>query len=264
MSFASKYVLRVSPNVQSMCQLFVKKYSSKADRIKRLMQEYKSLFGPLVETNKEKKKRLKLERKGKISSEETNMIDTELSWVMENSHNRLKKITAEPQNEQLNDKDQSSIRKFSEMKFESSTDQTTENLVHSKTDQTAQEIGLKFSTTSNLSRDSNDEVASNSNVSDIANTATKHTFNFEGLPDIIIKNLPSFSIMGSKQESPIQSTEILSISGRDDLETIKFPSVTKILTQTMSPASKLALEAWKQRMIKKLGQEGFEMHQKGI
>lgn len=267
MLITSKYVVHVCSNVQSVCQPFIKRYSSKGNKIKRMLKEYKSLFGPLVETKGQMRKRLKLEKKG-IIPEKTNTINTELLWVMENSHNKLKKITLpEPRNEQLNDKDQSSVTKFSEMKCESSTDQKTKNLSHSESNQTTQEIGLRINTTSNLpAKDSNTEVAlSNSNESDNEDTSTKcMSSNIKKLPDIIIKNLPSFPIMGNKQESPTQSTEILSISGRDDLETIKFPSVTKILTQTMSQESKLALEAWKERMIQKLGQEGFEMHQKGI
>jgi hypothetical protein len=108
-------------------------------------------------------------------------------------------------------------------------------------------------------------ASSNSNISNIKNETIKYvSANFKGLSDIIIKNLPSFSIMGSKQESSTQSTEIFSISGMDDPETIKFPSVTRILTQTMPLESKLALEAWKVRMINILGKEGFEKHQKGI
>jgi len=271
MLITSKYVLHVPSNVQNMCQTIIKRHFSKADRIKKLMQEYKSLFGPLIETKAQKKKRLKLEKKGKIPYQKLNMKNTELLWVIENSGNKLKKITfnTEPQNEQLNDKDQSSLKSFREMEIESSTCQDTTN-PHSESNHATQETGLRFTnTTSNLSavtKDSNNEAASlaNSNVSD--NVVTKYDMpsNFERLPDIIIKNLPSFPIMGSKQEFPTQSTEILSISGRDDLKTIKFPSVTKILMQTMSPESKLALEAWKERMIKKLGQEGFEIHQKAL
>lgn len=262
MLITSKYVFS---NVQSMCQLFITRYSSRADRIdriKRLMKDYKLLFGPLVETKKEKKRRLKLEKKGKIPREKSNMIDTEFLWVVENSGKKLRKITliTEPQNEQLNDKDQSS----SEIEIKSSTGQSTENLSRCESNQVAQKIEPRF-TISNLSKDSNNEVAlSNSNVSNNENAATKYMSNFKRLPDIIIKNLPTFPIMGSKQECPTHSTEILSISGKDDLETITYPSVTKILMQSMSPESKLALEAWKERMIEKLGQEGFEMHQKGI
>lgn len=268
----SKYVIHVCSPVQSMCQSFIKRHSSKGNKIKRVIKEGKIdklLFGPIVETKAQKKKRLKLEKKGMIPHEEENTINTELLWIMENSRNKLKKIPfPKPRDEQLNDKDQSSVTKLSEMECKSSTDQKTKNLFHSESNQITQEMGLRFNTTSNLpEKDSNTEVAlSNSNESDSESTTTKYmSSSVKKLPDIVIKNLPSFPItMGNKQETSTQSTEILSISGRDDLETIKFPSVTKILTQSMSQESKLALEAWKERMIQKLGQEGFEMHQKGI
>jgi len=267
MLVTSKYVLHIFSNIQSTCYPLIKRHSSKADKMKKLMKEYNSLFGPLVETRAQKKKRLKLERKGKIPCEKSNTINTELSWVMENARNKLKKITiaTESRNEQLKDKNQRSMKKFSEMEVNISTDQATKSLSHSESNQVAKETELVHSITLKSStQNSESEIAlSDSSVSDNENAVTK-SFNFERLPDIIIKNLPSFPIMGNKQELPTQSTEVLSISGRDDLETIKFPSVTKILTQTMSPESKLALEAWKERMIKKLGQEGFELHQKGI
>lgn len=271
MLITSKYVLHA--NVQSMCQLFIKKYSSKGDRMKRVMMEYKLLFGPLIKTKSQKKSRLKLQKERKIPSlsqgdEKPNKIiqnvNTELQWIMKTSSKNLKKITAKPREKQSNNKDQSSVKEFNEMEFESSTDQNTKNHLHSDSNQTAQEIGIKFNTTFNSSAECSDSevTLSNSNVSD---QNTKYTSsNFGRLSDIVIKNLPSFPIMGSKQEFPTQSMEILSISGRDNPKTIKFPSITKILSQTMSPESKLALEAWKERMINNLGQEGFEMHQKGI
>lgn len=269
MLVTSKYVSHISSSIQGICQPFIKSYSSKSDRIKRLMKEHNSLFGPLVETRAQKKKRLKLEKKGKILPQKPNMVDTEKFWIMEKSRQKLTKIIfTEPQNESSNDKDYSSVKNFSEMEVQSSTDQPTKTLFHSESNQVAKEIELGFTnTTSDLStKNSNNEVAlPNSNVSDNEDATTKHiSSKFEGLPDIIIKNLLSFPITSSKQELPMQSTEILSVSGRDDLETMKFPSVTKILSQTMSPESKLALEAWKERMIKKLGQEGFETHQKAL
>lgn len=265
MLITSKHVLHACSNVPSMCQPFIKKYSSKGNKIKRLMKEYKLIFGPLIETKTQKKQRLKLEKKGMIPPEETNAINTELSWVMGNSRSKLKKIifTTEHQKKQLSEEDQSSMKKFNEI--EDSADQNIENQCHSDSqDQTAQKMELKLNTINVSAKDSNKEVA-NSNVSDNEYLATKYTSsNLERLPDIVIKNLLSFPFISSKPEFPMQSNEILSISGRDDLETVNFPSVTKILTQTMSAESKLALEAWKERMIKKLGLEGFEVHQKGI
>ncbi|KYN13820.1 Uncharacterized protein C20orf72 [Trachymyrmex cornetzi] len=230
-----------------MCQPVIKRHFSKINKIERLMKEYKSLFGSLAETKTQKKKRLKLEKKGKIPCEKLNMTDTELFWVMENTRNKFKKITSTTQSrkEQLNDKDQSSVKKVSEMEINNSIDQTTERLLHSESSQVAKETELEFTnTTCNFSTKNSDNKVelSNSNVSNNENTATKYI----------------------KQDFPTQSTDILSISGKDDLKTLKFPSVTKILTQTMSPESKLALEAWKERMIKKLGQEGFEIHKKAL
>ncbi|XP_011165126.1 mitochondrial genome maintenance exonuclease 1 [Solenopsis invicta] len=265
----SKYFLHIS-SIQSMYQPFIKRYSSKNNKIKKLMKEYRSVFGPLIETKTEKEKRLKLEKKGEIPCEESNMVNTELFWVMENSASKLRRIvTTHRRNKQLNDTDQShSIKECSKMEIKSSTDQSTKDLSHSDSAQVAQETGNRFTdATPNVSaKNSDDKITlSISNVSDNENAATKYMFsNFEKLPDIIIKNLPSFPIISNKQEFPVQSTEILSLSVKDDLETIKFPSITKILMQTLSPESKLALEAWKERMIKKLGQEGFEVHQKAL
>ncbi|KAL0114093.1 hypothetical protein PUN28_011425 [Cardiocondyla obscurior] len=241
----------------------MRKYSSKADTIKKLMKEYKSVFGPLIETKSQKKRRLKLERKGKIPHEKINTVNTELSWVMKNCPDKLQKISCgiKLEDKQSNDKESSSEKNPSEI--ESPNDRNPKNVLKSDKN-ISQKIEHNSKSISNLpAKDSNDNVASSSNLYGEATDATRSAFsNFK----IIVKNLLSFSIMDNKQELPMQnpSTEILSISGKDDLETTKFPSVTKILTQTMSPESKLALEAWRKRMIEKLGKEGFEMHQKAL
>lgn len=265
----SKYVLPSTSNVQNMCQKLIKRHISKADKIKKLMKEYKSVFGELVETNAEKKKRLKLEKRGKIPLQKSNTTDSELSWIMKNCGNNLKKINSstKPQDELVDP------HKFSNVKTKNLNNPDTQHDFHSESNPVLQKVELKITNPScNLStitRDINNN-SHNENTPNLSNTEytveRKHDApsNFERLPDIIIKNLPSFPIMDSKQKSFTQLTEVLSISGQNDPETIKFPSVTKILTQTMPLESKLALEAWKERMIKELGPEGFEMHQKGI
>ncbi|XP_012229763.1 uncharacterized protein [Linepithema humile] len=280
-----KYIL-YSTFARNMYQISVRRKSSKADKIKKLMKEYKSVFGTLVETKAEKKKRLKLEKKGKISQQKSNDIDTEFSWVMENSGNNLKKIILESQNvSNSNDSEEKLLTKFNK----SSTDENVKTISHFKYNQ-VQKIRLsitnsKLSTVQDMNNNHNKvgsitesshfnqdmpiesssihKNASNSNTSDIKNTSIKYVSS-KSLSDIIIKNLLSFPIMGSKQESSTESTEIFSISGMDDPETIKFPSVTRILTETMPLESKLALEAWKKRMINQLGQEGFEKYQKAL
>lgn len=297
----SKYVLSLTPDVQSMCQRFIKRHSLKADRMKKLMKEYKSVFGELIETNAQKKRRLKLEKRGEIPQQKPNETDAELSWIMKNSGNNLKKInlSTKPQVELVDPDKKIFSAKFSSVKIKSSNNQdikhsfqfsesnpvlhkvehkitnpscnlltiTTDNNNNSNENTFAIDISHSNQNTSVKSSITHNNISlSNPNLSSTENTVAKYDVpsNFERLPDIIIKNLPSFPIMGDKQKSFTQLTEVLSISGQNDPKIIKFPSVTKILTQTMPLESKLALEAWKERMIKKLGQEGFEIHQKGI
>lgn len=237
------------------------------------MKEYKLVYGTLIETNAQKKKRLKLEKRGEISQQESNNKDTELSWVMENCGSNLKKLNLSTQNISSNTNQSLNVKKISH--FESDEVQTTKlSITNHELSTTVENVNNNHdniartdSSHSNHDIESssiyNNESLSGSDISDIKNAATKSSY-FKNLSDVIIKNLPSFPIMGSKPESSTQSTEILSISAIDDPETIKFPSVTRILSQTMPLESKLALEAWKERMIKELGQEGFEKHQKGI
>ncbi|XP_011642320.2 mitochondrial genome maintenance exonuclease 1-like [Pogonomyrmex barbatus] len=279
MLITSKYVLYISFNVQSMRQPFFKRHISRADRIKKLMRDSKSLFGPLIETKKQRKKKQKLEEKKKIVHQESSMKDTEdaeLLWVKKYSNNKLQRliVTTKLQNKQVNDKDQKSLKRFSKTEIKNSTRQDTKNLIYSESNHNTEKTDLGFiNTTSNLSvvtKDNcNQKTASSLNSNRSDDIARKYDRpNCETLPDIIVKNLLSFPIMSSKKDfiestnSSIESTKILSISGRDDPETIRFPSVTNVLAQTMSSESELALQVWKQRMIEKLGEKGFTAYQK--
>jgi len=274
-----KFMLRMmSSNVRYTYQASLEERNRKANRIKNLMKEYKLVYGDLIETKKEKTKRLKLEKMGKIVQEKRIRQNTELYWILQNSQKNLRKITiTRPQNELC---DESQIIRNTEDIFLAKGNGTVSKEVENKV----------ANPTCNLSRaaegiDNNETIsvaktvkachhesvakesinkASSSKPDESNVEEEKHDINFKRLPDIIIKNLPSFPIMSNKQESIAQSAEVLSISQSDDPATIKFPSVTKILTQTMSPESKLALEAWKERMIEKLGEHGFQMHQKGM
>ncbi|CAG0916421.1 unnamed protein product [Notodromas monacha] len=58
-----------------------------------------------------------------------------------------------------------------------------------------------------------------------------------------------------------------SVDGFKDVVSSKvksLPSVTKVLSATMSPESRAALDAWKQRMIAELGEDGFARMQQEI
>lgn len=276
----------MSSNVEDTCEASLKK--RRANNIKKLMKEYKLVFGELIETKVQKKKKLKLQSLSAICQEKPNKNDTELFWVMQNSTKNLKRITV-LQNQPIDDSRDSQIAKTEKnillpKKTEIAQDMSNEisnptcnlatkmtkdiNNNYNKTVFTRETSSFNQNVLKEDSNIHNNASLANSNKSDIENaTAKSDVFSkFERLPDIIIKNIPSFPIMSNKQESFTnnESTEVLSVSGSDDPKTIKFPSVTKILTQTMSLESKLALEAWKERMIEKLGPDGFEVHKKGM
>lgn len=84
----------------------------------------------------------------------------------------------------------------------------------------------------------------------------------------MIRNFPLFSHMTPVSypslfdQSPVKE-EIVSIGAFDDGYQ-KLPSVRKILDETMPSANKIALEKWKAKMIKELGEEGFHQYRKGL
>lgn len=304
----SKRVLHlISFDMQSICYISdgsqnkIKQHFSNTNKIKKLMKEYKAVFGTLIETNSQKKKRIKLEKKGRIPKEISNKVNAELQWMIANHGNSLKKITIS-----VKQQNEDTIECLPEIASETESKRTdidshnhkyTDSFVNSSkthinttkaskkfikiikpVDQNANAIDndshnriIPTIESANFNRNTaeinnlrNDTSSSNSSKFDMVDTTMKYNLTLEKLPHIIIQNIPSFPIMSNKREPLEESTEILSISGRNDMETIRFPSVSRILTQTMSPESKLALEVWKSRMIEKLGKEGFDIHQKGI
>lgn len=96
---------------------------------------------------------------------------------------------------------------------------------------------------------------------------------FEAVPKSInismIKSFPLFRDTLSASCTSTQDTQ--SADGKQSISTIgifdggyqQLPSVRKILDATMPAANRIALEKWKARMIKKLGEEGFEQYRKG-
>ncbi|KAI4494053.1 hypothetical protein M0802_009320 [Mischocyttarus mexicanus] len=59
-----------------------------------------------------------------------------------------------------------------------------------------------------------------------------------------------------------EKSEILSVSQKDDPEMYSYPSVTKILAETMTPTAQRVLRLWKEKLIREMGEEKFnEYHQ---
>ncbi|XP_066583214.1 mitochondrial genome maintenance exonuclease 1-like [Prorops nasuta] len=146
------------------------------------------------------------------------------------------------------------------------------NSIHYKNkDISCNDKSLNTAGTANICKDKADEKkistqksldqSRNSNKSDLANMLKNNA----KLASIIVKNLETFPLLG-RVDKPIvkdhENSNIISISYDNFKECTNFPSVSKILQQTMSSQSKLALERWKSGMIKKLGLQGFEDYMK--
>lgn len=71
-------------------------------------------------------------------------------------------------------------------------------------------------------------------------------------------NIKSVSIFGS------ETVENCGIQCIEDNEDLKIPTVTHIVSKTMSPKVKAALERWKKNMIDIYGEERFKSYCKGI
>lgn len=83
------------------------------------------------------------------------------------------------------------------------------------------------------------------------------------LPDIIVRNIPTFPLFRGKGPHLLKNQ----LFEGDELQFCDahiLPSVTKILSSTMSEASRVALRRWKQKMIADLGEEGFMEFYKGM
>lgn len=74
----------------------------------------------------------------------------------------------------------------------------------------------------------------------------------------VMVNIKSVSIFGSET---VESCEIQHIEDNEDL---KIPTVTHVLSETISPKVKTALEWWKKDMIGICGEEYFKTYCKGI
>ncbi|XP_047361701.1 mitochondrial genome maintenance exonuclease 1-like [Vespa velutina] len=86
------------------------------------------------------------------------------------------------------------------------------------------------------------------------------------LQDVQLNNIDHYPIFTDEKEEPMarDKLEILTISLEDETEALHYPSVTKILFATMLPQSQKALELWKTKMIRKMGEEKFNEYQQDL
>ncbi|XP_043504747.1 mitochondrial genome maintenance exonuclease 1-like [Polistes fuscatus] len=75
-----------------------------------------------------------------------------------------------------------------------------------------------------------------------------------------------FPIFTEQQKIPkvLEQSEILSLSLKDDPEILYYPSVTKILSETMTPEAQKILNLWKNKLIREMGEEKFNEYQQEL
>ncbi|KAK6645348.1 hypothetical protein RUM43_001624 [Polyplax serrata] len=82
------------------------------------------------------------------------------------------------------------------------------------------------------------------------------------MSDFLVKNILSFPLL--KENCSDTLLPLFKVEQEDYglIDSVKFPSVSRILHETMSESSKLRLEEWNKQMVAKLGEEGFDKYSK--
>lgn len=244
--------------------------------IKKLNKENKSLFGELLETRPQKRKREAREGPQISSSSEQqldcvqNQTSSEAWWYrqtppashvvqMKRNSNTDSEVKS---NESDTPRDQSlkTSRKRHNVNFFVKSESQASNYHH----------------TSLLSLKNNENGASSNSA---GNLCTGHVTNVEEtdkkstvleLPEIIVRNIPTFPLINEckNTELMIPTESILNTSSNTEQvhnkDYLLYPSVTKILNATMSDSSRAALKKWRQKMIDLLGEEGFVNYHRGM
>ena len=222
-----------------------KKRSLMGDKLYNLKKEEKMLFGRLIETKREKVRRIKLENKGVIPKVIPSIIHSELAWALE-STSRLTVL---------------------KIKKDELVSEREDNIVQTNIDKTITNCDMKLpkSEESAISNCSIKVFPISPKLQNIIPKTPKKKDPL--LPKPIVNHLLDFPIFEkdkSVDDKWFNESKILSVSPMDDKPCLKFPSVTKILTATMTEEAKAVLERWKMRMIEQLGLRGFEIYQAGI
>ncbi|XP_047473279.1 uncharacterized protein LOC125028045 [Penaeus chinensis] len=285
----------------------------------------KMLFGPLLETKVEKRRRLKREEKG-ISEEEYQEKQKKKKKGKHEKKSRTKKkevdpLIRRPENAHYfggvnddglspeadtsrlpdeiladdfqvrddtafsNDSDKLfSIKKLPKYSYRFSYDaqgaqtksrtkkiiiiQGQDSKASAETHMEDEENGIKETENQTLESINIDTSNTSSGVSS-STLVTIDNSTFTAVPTILdigeIQNFPLFSSDIRSHEPQIDSSlETITTIGMFDGGYQRLPSVRKILDATMPLPNRIALEKWKAKMIKELGEEGFNKYRQEL
>jgi hypothetical protein len=242
--------------------------------IKKLNKENKTLFGELLETRRQKRKReagkglaVALSAEHPSNSLENQTI-SEAWWYKQTlpaSHVVQLKTNSNTSSAVKSNKNDGPR----EQSLKTSQKQRNVNSHVKSQSEASHHISL-----SRLENNEN-EAYSNRNgdlhTIHVTNVETTHKFPVLELPDVIVRNIPSFPLMNESKNTEwmVQNESIFSVSASTEQvynkkDYLLYPSVSKILNATMSESSRAALKKWRQKMISELGEEGFLNHHRGM
>lgn len=228
----------------------------------RVRRENRFMYGPI-----NKKEKQILEKSTDTSRNNSSLKDPELWW-----HLKLSKSTMKP----LHTGKQFTVIKVKNLKTYDKiekADRVSKDTVKKAIVNTEDNIKINSVTYKNIEAvektcDKQDRVSAiNDNKRDDAIKTTDNTNKSEipalkesQLFNMVINNMALFPIINPKKELPLMADkmDILSISGKDEPDTQHYPTVTKILSATLSPESKKLLEMWKARLIAEMGEDKFK------
>lgn len=243
--------------------------------IKKLNKENKSLFGELLETRPQKRKREA--KKGPTfpltaeqqSGSVQNETSSEAWWY---------KQTLSASNVVRLKKNSNTYSDAKSDKSDTHWEQTLETLQNQQNDDSFVKFPDEASQCSSsvlspeksvyeVSSNSNEDVHA-SHVTDVLGKTDKKPLVLH-LPDVIVRNIPTFPLLNESKntESMKPAESVLNILPNTKYvsnRNLLYPSVSKILNATMSDSSRAALKRWRQKMISELGEEGFLNHYKGM
>jgi hypothetical protein len=244
--------------------------------IKKLNKENKALFGELLETRPQKRKREARKGPAIASSAEQqsdsvhNQTSSEARWYRQTLPASY--VVQLKRNSNTNSEVKSNK---SDRPGEQSL-KTSQKQHHVNSFVKSQSEASHYHTSLLSLENSVNEVSLNSN----GDLCTSHVTNLETtdkkfpvlvLPDVIVRNIPTFPLMNESKNTEwmIPTESILNVpSSTEQVHNKKdyllYPSVTKILNATMSDSSRAALKKWRQKMISELGEEGFLKYHRGM
>lgn len=244
--------------------------------IKKLNKENKSLFGELLETRPQKRKREAKKVPAFPSSAEQqscsvqNKTSSEAWWYKQtlSASNivRLKK-NSNTYSDAKSDKSDTHWEETLESVQEQHSGDSFVRLP-GETSQCSTSLLSPENSVCEVSTDSIEDAHA-SHVTDVLGKTDKKPMLH--LPDVIVRNIPTFPLLNeSKNKESTMPAECAwnilphakHVSNRKDY--LLYPSVSKILNATMSDSSRVALKRWRQKMISELGEEGFLNHYRGM